>query len=227
MQQCVTGSQKSGADFFVLKKFIDFVLLTSHQKHRKNCSWSCTYFFLKIGCAWSVRSFVELEIQVLFSLKARKKNQVHQYVSSEYVDKFHSSEWSAQNRPSKEAIERWSPGYTRLLMQCTWREVGQRTLRKYYKISTPGTLREMGIMWECTLCGRTWPLLWQRRSGDGYVCVSLHDWMFSHYLFSKVETASNKALFYGTREEVMMGMSYSLHNQMVFLLPSGNCMGVA
>jgi hypothetical protein len=40
MQQRVTGSQKSGADFFVLKKFIDFVLLTSHQKHRlkKNCS---------------------------------------------------------------------------------------------------------------------------------------------------------------------------------------------
>jgi hypothetical protein len=34
MQQCVTGSQKSGADFFVLKKFIAFVLLTSHQKHR-------------------------------------------------------------------------------------------------------------------------------------------------------------------------------------------------
>jgi len=34
MQQYVTGSQKSGADFFVLKKFIGFVLLTSHQKHR-------------------------------------------------------------------------------------------------------------------------------------------------------------------------------------------------
>ncbi len=77
MQQYVTGSQKSGADFFVLKKFIDFVLLTSHQKHRlkKKLQLKLQLFSSFFWMCMQCKIIVELEIQV--------RKQEPQYVSSE------------------------------------------------------------------------------------------------------------------------------------------------
>jgi len=77
MQQYVTGSQKSGADFFVLKKFIGFVLLTSHQKHRlkKKLQLKLQLFSSFFWMCMQCKIIVELEIQV--------RKQEPQYVSSE------------------------------------------------------------------------------------------------------------------------------------------------